>query len=352
VAELMIEVMRRVTYVGKDQQNTEGGRYYFRGIDDVVNALGPAMRDVGILCLPSVEWSERQNTKTTRGKDTRETLVRTRYTFTGPRGDSISVVTEGESLDAGDKGTAKAQTVAWRIALIQSFALPTDEPDPDSFTYERGDDDRDYDDRPRREDRRGRRERDDDRDDRRRDRGDDDRNDRDEDRWRGRPTARDHFGTDEERAQGERRRREATRRVNADEGNERDDLLDTDDPRVRRDQALLTLKDKIKDKGINKGKASDVFADIFGEELQDAHPELIEKFTALIVQLGFLPDIDAEPDKQHPAVVRLMAVRDNPDIAHAVRDAKDSVREQMAHDRDDPRDAEQAAIDRDNIEGR
>ena len=80
VAQLMIEVMRRVTFVGKDQQNTEGGRYNFRGIDDVVNALGPAMRDVGILCLPTVEWAERQLTKTTRGKTTRETIVRIRYT--------------------------------------------------------------------------------------------------------------------------------------------------------------------------------------------------------------------------------------------------------------------------------
>ena len=288
VVALMIEVMRRVTYVGKDQQNTEGGRYYFRGIDDVINALGPAMREVGILCLPTVEWSDRASTKTTRGKDTRETLVRTRYTFYGPNGDSISAVTEGESLDSGDKGTAKAQTVAWRVAMIQEFALPTDEPDPDSFSYERGDD-RDRDER----------------DERRSDNG----------RDRGRP-----------------RTRTDPRRVRAEDGDEAADLIDTDNIDQRRDQALLTLKDKIRYYKIEKGRASDTFADIFGEELPDADPDLIERFTALIVQLGFLPEIDEEATEQHPAVAKLMAVRDDGPA--------------------DPAIAEQAAVDRDNIEGR
>ena len=272
VVALMIEVMRRVTYVGKDQQNTEGGRYYFRGIDDVINALGPAMREVGILCLPTVEWSERKDTKTTRGKNTRETIARVRYTFYGPNGDSISAVTEGESLDSGDKGTAKAFSVAYRIALIQGFVLPTDEPDPDSYTYERSDDRGERDDRGR-----------DERDEQRSDNG----------RDRGRP-----------------RTRTDPRRVRAEDGDEAADLIDTDNVDQRRNQALLTLKDKIRYYKIEKGRASDTFADIFGEELPDADPDLIERFTALIVQLGFLPEIDEEATEQHPAVAKLMAVRD------------------------------------------
>ncbi len=269
VVQLMIEVMRRVRSVGKDQQNTEGGRYYFRGIDDVINALGPAMREVGVLCLPTVEWSERKDTKTTRGKNTRETIARVRYTFYGPNGDSISAVTEGESLDSGDKGTAKAFSVAYRIALIQGFVLPTDEPDPDSFSYERSDD---------RDDRRDR-----DRDDRRGDGG----------RDRGRP-----------------RTRTDPSRVNAEDGDERGDLIDSDDPDERRELALLTLRDKIRFYKIEKGRCSDTFADIFGEELPDADPDHIERFTALIVQLGHLPEIAEDAAEQHPAVAKLMAVRD------------------------------------------
>ena len=291
VVQLMIDVMRRVRFVSKDQRNTEQ-RFDFRGIDDVINALGPAMREVGIIVLPTVEWSARASTKTTRGKDTRETTIRTRWTFYGPAGDSISAVTEGESLDAGDKGTAKAQTVAWRVAMIQAFALPTDEPDPDHDTYQRVDE---YDD-----DRRGRGRRD--------DRGRDERNG---DRWQGRPTMRDHYGTDDERAEGEDRRRVATGRVNVeDEGDERGDLIDTSDPEEAAQRALMTLKDKLRHYRIKKDEAADMFAELFGEELPTAAADLIDKYTELIVAIGGLPEIDKDPGEQHPMVRRLMAVRE------------------------------------------
>jgi ERF superfamily len=279
IQDLMIEVMREVLFVGKDQRNREQ-KFNFRGIDDVTRALGTSLRTHGVLTIPEVIDAQRRDCKTTGGKNSRETILRVRFTFTCASGDKMVVITEGESLDSGDKGTAKAMSVAWRTALIIAFSLPTDEPDPDSYSYER-----ERDDRPRRSDR-------DDRDDRR------DRRDRP---------------------------RRDPGRVNAEEGNERDDLLDTDDPEVRRDQALLLLKDKIKEKGIDKGQASDTFAAIFGEELTHAPADLIERFTTLIVQLGQLPDIDADPAEQHPAVAREL---------HAVQDAKDDVREQMATDRD------------------
>jgi hypothetical protein len=43
----------------------------------------------------------------------------------------------GEAFDSGDKATAKAMSVAFRIALLQGLSLPTDETDPDAQTYER-----------------------------------------------------------------------------------------------------------------------------------------------------------------------------------------------------------------------
>jgi hypothetical protein len=282
----MIEVMREVLFVGKDQRNREQ-KFNFRGIDDVTRALGTSLRTHGVLTIPEVIDAQRRDCKTTGGKNSRETILRVRFTFTCASGDELVVITEGESLDSGDKGTAKAMSVAWRTALIIAFSLPTDEPDPDSYSYERERDDR-RDDRPRRDDRRERN-------------GRDDRDDRPRNRARTTPD-----------------------RVSAEDGNERDDLIDTEDVDQLRDQMLLTLKDKIRYYKIDKGRAGDTFEAIFGEELQDADPDLIEKFTALIVQLGGLPDIDAEPAEQHPAVVKLMSVRD----------AKDDVQEQMAADRD------------------
>jgi hypothetical protein len=40
-------------------------------------------------------------------------------------------------MDSGDKATAKAMSVAFRTALLQSLSLPTDEVDPDAHSYER-----------------------------------------------------------------------------------------------------------------------------------------------------------------------------------------------------------------------
>ena len=40
-------------------------------------------------------------------------------------------------MDAGDKATAKAMSVAFRTALLQSLCLPTDDIDPDAQSYER-----------------------------------------------------------------------------------------------------------------------------------------------------------------------------------------------------------------------
>jgi len=42
-----------------------------------------------------------------------------------------------ESMDSGDKATAKAMSVAYRTALLQTLCLPTDDVDPDAETYVR-----------------------------------------------------------------------------------------------------------------------------------------------------------------------------------------------------------------------
>jgi hypothetical protein len=137
VYEALAAVMTDVRAVGKEQRNTDQN-YRFRGIDDVVNAVGPALRTHGVILLPELLDVSYRDVRTTRDKPAREVTVRVRYTFIGPAGDSsLPVVVPGESMDSGDKGTAKAMSVAMRIALLQALCLPTDEPDPDASTYER-----------------------------------------------------------------------------------------------------------------------------------------------------------------------------------------------------------------------
>jgi hypothetical protein len=137
IQEALNAVMRQVRGVGKKGRNTQQN-YNFRGIDDVLNAVGPAFRDHGIVPSPLLEDVTYRDVKTTTGKAAREVTVRVRYRFTGPRGDFQDAVVPGESLDSGDKGVAKAMSVAYRIALIQVLALPTTERDPDTQSWERG----------------------------------------------------------------------------------------------------------------------------------------------------------------------------------------------------------------------
>ena len=47
-------VMNDVTHVGKEGKNSAQA-YSFRGIDGVLNAVGPAFRRHGVIALPHVE---------------------------------------------------------------------------------------------------------------------------------------------------------------------------------------------------------------------------------------------------------------------------------------------------------
>jgi hypothetical protein len=133
---LLSHVMAEVKAVGKTGFN-EQQRYNFRGIDAVVNALGPAMRKHGIVPVPKVKKVDYRETMTTGNKPTREVTVQVRYRFYAPDGSYVDAHVIGESLDQSDKGSAKAMSVAYRIALLQVFALPTDEPDPDASYHTR-----------------------------------------------------------------------------------------------------------------------------------------------------------------------------------------------------------------------
>ena len=137
VFEALSAVMEGVGAVRKTGRNQQQG-YAFRGIDAVVNAVGPELRQHGVIVVPEVRSCE-YATVEVGSKRTPMGHVRVivAYTFYGPAGDSIVAVTPGEAMDSGDKATPKAMSVAFRTALLQALALPTDEPDPDEHTYER-----------------------------------------------------------------------------------------------------------------------------------------------------------------------------------------------------------------------
>jgi hypothetical protein len=137
IFEIFADVKREVAAVGRDSRNIQQG-FMYRSADAVVNAAAPALDKYGVITVPHLDKQtydivEIGNNRTRMS----HALVEVTYTFYGPRGDSFPAKVAGEAMDNGDKATAKAMTVAYRIALSQALNLPTHEPDPDSDSYER-----------------------------------------------------------------------------------------------------------------------------------------------------------------------------------------------------------------------
>ncbi|MCW2768507.1 MAG: hypothetical protein JWO11_4466 [Nocardioides sp.] len=126
-------VMRDVTSIRKDRvadiKTDKGGyRFNFRGIDQVLNAVGPALRRHGVMVTPVHIDATYGNAG--RMRDVQVTVT---YEIRGPLGDTMPAMSVGEGLDAGERGTPKALTTAYRNMLIVALAIPTEDPkmDPD-----------------------------------------------------------------------------------------------------------------------------------------------------------------------------------------------------------------------------
>lgn len=130
-------VMEDCDHVAKRDKNTHQN-FMFRGIDAVVNAVGPILRKHAVIVVPNVEDVVYDVVQTSTGKPATACRVLVRYSFYAGDGSSLDVRVAAESWDSGDKAAPKAMSVAFRTALLQALALPTDEADPDSQTYVRG----------------------------------------------------------------------------------------------------------------------------------------------------------------------------------------------------------------------
>jgi len=136
VHEAWSAVMADVQGISKRERN-EAQRFNFRGIDAVMNAVGPALREHGAMVVPSVREITTESYSTAKGAAMRNALVLIDWTIYGPAGDSFAGSSYGEAADSGDKAVSKAHSVAYRTFLLQALCIPTDEPDPDASSHER-----------------------------------------------------------------------------------------------------------------------------------------------------------------------------------------------------------------------
>jgi hypothetical protein len=131
----VLELMRKVTEIGKAKEADlgKGGKYNFRGIDQAMDAVGAAMREVGLILSSEVVSSEHvidhvpkfykgQQEGVTAWSTTRVTM---RYTFISPQDGSKHVVEGyGVGRDSADKDGSKAMSAAMKYALFQGLCIP------------------------------------------------------------------------------------------------------------------------------------------------------------------------------------------------------------------------------------
>lgn len=140
IYEALSAVMAAVQGISKKQRVTSGpAQFNFRGVDAVVNVVGPVLREHGVIVVPhSVEEIREERYETAKKAQMHGVILRITWRFYGPDGSFIEASSVGESADSGDKASPKAHSVAYRTVLLQALCIPTDEPDPDSQVHERG----------------------------------------------------------------------------------------------------------------------------------------------------------------------------------------------------------------------
>jgi len=124
--------------ISKDRKNSQGSGYNFRGIDDIYNALAPALSRHGLCILPRVINREVVERSSKSGGALFYTTLDVEFDFVAAEdGSKHTVRVMGEAMDSGDKSTNKAMSAAYKYACLQTFCIPTEgDNDADGNTHE------------------------------------------------------------------------------------------------------------------------------------------------------------------------------------------------------------------------
>lgn len=128
----IVELMKEV---GAVEKKRSGHQYRYRGIEDLLTALNPALIECGLHLSTKVldrtvdryeEEVKKGNTSSTRIVNL--AFVTLRVTITAIDGSSVDFDSAGEGMDyAGDKASNKAMSAAFKYALFLGLCVPTKE---------------------------------------------------------------------------------------------------------------------------------------------------------------------------------------------------------------------------------
>ena len=126
IISALVRVMEEVGFIGKENKNQQQG-YKFRGIDDVYNAVQPALVKHGVIVAPRYKDLVREERTTKAGGLLIYTTIVGEFLFYCMEdGSSIAVTTIGEGMDSSDKSTNKAMSAAYKYAIFQALCIPTE----------------------------------------------------------------------------------------------------------------------------------------------------------------------------------------------------------------------------------
>lgn len=133
IFEAIPKVIADVGAVGKDKVNKVQG-FKYRSIDDVFNALNPALAKNGVFIVPlTLSRTVTECGKTSKGATVVKVVLKMKFTFYAADGSHVEAIVFGEAMDMADKATNKAMSIAYKYACFQIFCIPTEEmQDPDA----------------------------------------------------------------------------------------------------------------------------------------------------------------------------------------------------------------------------
>lgn len=123
--------------VGKDKVNKQQG-FKYRSVDDVFNALHPALAKNKVVIIPTVVERQCEEVgKTKNGTAILKVICKVKYDIRAEDGSRVTSIIYGEGMDMGDKATNKAMAIAYKYLCFQVFCIPTEEmSDPDGESLE------------------------------------------------------------------------------------------------------------------------------------------------------------------------------------------------------------------------
>jgi len=133
----IVAVIDALPSIGKDAEMTQGPRYNYRSIEAILPHVKKVFAEHGVHPTAKHHLVTDEQISTAKGGAMTRVVVRSTFKFYAVDGSYVETTTYGEARDAGDKAFNKAETAAWKYALIETLCIAEGD-DPDHYNPSAG----------------------------------------------------------------------------------------------------------------------------------------------------------------------------------------------------------------------